>query len=349
MTTLDELRRTLEERATTAPDGHGLVQAAQVGAARVRHRRRVTRVILGAGLALAVAVGTPVVVQQRRAAPTPAIVPDRARLADEMTLNIDPAAGIRVGQWGTSASGQWLEVFVPTSTGRDYQAHVAAYPPGHPERKAYPGQTVEMTESQGRPARYLHGSHLEMLVWRDAGGNQISVERRAFPFPDGPGASSPAQDSLDRATLQKIAEAVRFEAPRKIRMPIRFGPLRDGLRFGSMSVQHDEPQRVQVVMAMEYPNTRSDNRRQIDIFVTTGRRNGEESGLTAVPDINGYRAWYGPYGDNKRRNLLLLQVGQCSLEFITSPGMTRQQIIDLSTEAKLIPCEQVDAWEPPIS
>ncbi|MBG0560421.1 SigE family RNA polymerase sigma factor [Actinoplanes aureus] len=344
MTTLDGLRRTLENRATTAPDRAGLVQAAQTRAARIRRRRRITKVTLAAGLALVVAVGTPVVLHQRRATPPPpAIVPDRARSGAEMTLAISPDAGAVLGAYGVSRSAQWQEVSLSTSTGEEFDATVMVYPAGSPDRKQSSHETVEETEVQGLPARYFRTEGKEELVWRTAGGDRIDVTHVSHPLPE---ASPEDVDTSDRTAMQKIAEAVRFEAPWKVKAPIRFGTLPDGLHFDGMSVHSTQPERINITMSLSFPDSEPNDRRQIDVNFGYGDVT-RYSRLSPVPDINGHRARYGSYPEGKR-NQLVVQVGSCTVEFLTSPGMTEQQIRDLVASSEIIPCEQVDAWVPPI-
>jgi hypothetical protein len=346
MTTLDQLRQAMEERAALAPDGAGLVQAAQAGAARIRRRRRITGMTVAAGLTLAIAAGTPAVLQWRATPPPVApAVPDRTRTAGEMTLTIDPAARAAVDRYGASSSGQFQSVAITTPAGKRYDADVYAYAPGTPDQ-AIPGP-VETAVVQGRPAQYRKHPGSESLTWRDPGGSLVSVDHRYLRQSDAAVRRPPGvHDGPDRAALQTIADAVRIGPPREITAPIRFGTLRDGLRMSGITVSVADPARPIVTVTLEYPGSTANDRRQVDVITMAGSGSGR--GRAPVAAVGGHPAWYGPYGDNKRRNSLMLDAGPCRVDFITSPGMTEQQVRDLAGGARLIPCDQMASWVPPV-
>lgn len=344
MTTLDELRQAMENRAKQAPDGVGLVQAAQLGAARVRRRRRITRLTLAAGLVLAIAVGTPVGLHLR-AAPRPvdAAVPDRPRTASEMTLTIDPSVHAVTGGYGISGSGQYQRFTITSSAGKEISADVYVYDHGNLDR-VFGNRPFEVTTVQGQPARYRNDNFSAEVAWRATDDSVVSVTYHSFSTDP----TAKAANAADRAALLKISEGIRIGPPRAIKTPIRFGKLRDGLRLTGVTVRYSsrvESVPSDVVITLAYPNSVENNRRQVDVTTLPEGLDPGRAGLRQVASVGGHPAWFGEGG---RRDKLVLGNGACTVEFLTSPGMTERQVRDLAGESQLFPCDQTDTWVPPV-
>ncbi|MEV7623630.1 hypothetical protein [Actinoplanes sp. NPDC089786] len=348
MTKLADLLRTLDDRAAQAPDGLGLIEAAQRGATRIRKRRRVIRLAAAAAVVAVVAVGVPTGLRMQAARVIPA-VPDRARTAQDMTLEVGPVEGLVLGDFGTSASGQFQSLSVKAA-GAEYFFDVYAYPPGSPDRYgSIVGSPKQAMSVRGREASLQDDGFFQTLNWRFTDGTLIAVR---FTARKSPSAESMARLPLnplaenDRALLLSVAEAIQIGKPRPVPAPIRFGWLPPGLTFTGIT-SRGEPGKFTsgsyINMTLTFPTSAAHDKRQVDVNVT--KRAGTKM-FRETADINGFPGYFGH--PSVRRDSLVVRTPTCDIEFLTSPGMTEAEIIRMAEDAEFYPCSQPTDWKPPM-
>ena len=348
MTELADLLRTLDDRAAQAPDGLGLIEAAQRGATRIRKRRRAIRLAAAAMVVAVVAVGVPTGLRMQAARVIPA-VPDRARTAQDMTLEVGPVEGLVLGDFGTSGSGQFRSLSVKTAN-LEHFFDIYAYPPGSPDRYgSVTGPPKQAMSVRGREAVLQDTGFFQTLSWRFADGTLIAVRFTARRSPSAASAAGVPPSPLargDRAVLLSVAEAIRIGKPRPVPAPIRFGWLPPGLTFTGIT-SRGEPGRFRsgsyITMTLTFPASADHDRRQVDVNVTN--RAGTQN-FRKTANINGFSGYFGH--PSMRRDSLVVRTPTCDIEFLTSPGMTEAEVIRMAEDAEFYPCSQPTDWKPPM-
>jgi hypothetical protein len=337
MTTLDDLRRTLEGHATLAPDTIGLVQAAQAGAARIQRRRRVAAVAGVAVLIAVIAFGTPVA-WHRRAAPVPVTPkPPATRQATEITFRLDAGAGFTVVDEGVSTKRQ--EFVVDGQAGTSFQAIVMAFGPDEPfnpsSRPSGPGASAEPAVVQGRPATFiLFGDSRQSLMvshptlrWKDPSGTWLEVTQ--------------VRGGFDRATLTSLANVSRIGSPSPMKAPLRLGPLPPGLTVAGAGLTRatSYPGPFNVTLASPRTGQLDPAPAQIGMFRKTPGYPASGSGLKRAAPVNGHPAWAAG-------GRLELDVGACVASFTRGPGITLDQLRSLAAGTTFADCTDQSTWIP---
>jgi hypothetical protein len=357
MNTLDDLRRSLDGRATGASDGHGLVQAVREGAIRVRRRRRIAGAAATACLVVAVAAVVPVVVARQRADHPPVVaVTPPYRQPGQVTLGLARSKYYPVSL-STDGSIQRLTARNRDATeNADFGGDVVAYDPGTYDptalrrgtRMNVAGHDAWLTPdyrfSKDRPA-------WTVLGWQDPSGVWVLV-LQLQPTPDVP-------------NLTAFALAVRIGPARELATPFQLASGPDGLPltaalasggpdgFTDMKVVFGT---VQSPVQFPYPtlpknapltvySTQSDN-----LDLPTIR-----SGLTGIAPIAGHPAWYGdgtgrlgaPVGGGQ----LLVDAGNCTVQFISADRakIGRDDLTAMAATATYGDCWDSSTWTAPLN
>jgi hypothetical protein len=354
MTTVDELREVLEHRAGV-PDTAGMIEAAQTGAARVRRRRRITAATVAAGLAVVIAVGTPVALGRSRTAdPLPA-APSPYRGPGDWTVRLEPDPDRFVLERRIEGAGQVLAVRYRDVANRDQAASVKVYDPGtydsawleSGERITVDGHpafyTLTVTSRPTGPAtdpsvqralkrsQQLEGEGVAVIGWQDRSGAWVTVG-----------------GTRSRAALQKLAEAVRLGPPQRTTSPVQFGRVPDGMRLGYILTEDatNGPEISSFTAGIGFTTQRSpaplrpgfalpwdlDSDTALSVLVQPKSGTGWAElvdGRLAAPQwrtIAGHRAWYAPEGTRAfsagSGDHLLVEAGKCGV-VITAAGSGR--------------------------
>ena len=234
MTTIEDLRRSLEELAGDASDGAGMAERARTGAARIQRRRTITAAAAVCLVAVATAV-IPLAVNRLRAdGPAPAsVTPYRG----PGQLTVRPAPDSKYG-WNLGTDG-FLQFMTPSLKGsnstRDCCAEVRVYDPGtYDSRVLRRGERITVGDHPAFRAttRVREGGHWlrgpagssqgpgatkDMLTvgWKDPSGAWVTV------LDAGTGLGPPT--SLDPLSLLvDVGADVRLGAPRDVLVPMHF-------------------------------------------------------------------------------------------------------------------------------
>lgn len=351
MTTLDDLRRSLDEHAALAPDSAGLMQAARDGAARIRRRRRLTAVTVAAGLVAVVATGTPIALRLQ-AAPQKATqvvttpVDPAERRSGEVTLSIDPAAGFEPRPLGLRSDDEaQMLSFVARdgSGGIAFQGEVLASDPDSP--RGAPGRVPagsEPTLVQGQEAYFMTFGVAALMArpilgWRDPSGMWIEITHAA--------------GATDRTWLTRLAEAVRVGARRPIVTPFRLAPLPDGLRLTSVSQRRDTPEGTTFQVQLDNAGTAvgrgpSYAPAYVISTATEGREPTKESLRYATTPVAGRSAYYRTIPN--KRGMLAVDAGSCWVEFTRGPEQSDNQVRSLAATTSYAECADEATWTPPV-
>lgn len=251
MTGIRELQDTFEAHAHLAPDGAGIVAAAEAGAARVRRRR--LHLGIGATVVAAIAALVPVAATRGPTVPRPAPQhlpaqpPYRAALALTVDLAADgPYVKLEYGAWGTTQ----VILARPANQNPGPGATIMVHDPGtfdaarftHGERV-----TVQGHEAYFVPD-YILGTELglppgtagdrHVIVGTSAPPGFTEIPTPAVGWPDASGAWVVVLDGGDKAKLLHVAEAVRLGAPRMVPAPFRLGYVPAGLPGAYIRARH---------------------------------------------------------------------------------------------------------------
>jgi hypothetical protein len=219
VTTLDELRSTLEQHA-------GLVEQAQAGAARLRRRNRV-RAVAAAVVAVALVVGAPSVARLYASEPpNPAGPMTYYREPFPLTLDLAPDPVYFTMTHGTEGKTQFL-VARPIGTRQgDFGGTIEAHDPGtFDPTRLLRGERVTV---HGHPAFYVENLDPPAPVASASAavsGSGASLDRigASVGWQDTSGAWVTVSDGANRAEMLRLAESVRLTPPRTARAPVRFG------------------------------------------------------------------------------------------------------------------------------
>ena len=331
MTSLDELRNTLEQGAGLAPDATGLVEQAQAGAARRRRRNR-ARTVVAAVVAVVIAVAVPSVTRSTAIdpRPNPAGPMTHYREPYELTLELAPGPVYFTMTHGTQGRTQFLVARPHGSPQDDSGATVAVHDPGtfDPTRLRQ-GERVTV---HGHPAFYVE--NLDPPVPdASASGPGASTYRvgAAVGWQDPSGAWVTISDGADRASMLRLAARVRLTSPRTARAPVRFGwvprdlPVtytesRDTAAYGvSASIGFGNPTDPRDQSADPFFMIPSSTPMSVTALPMDGIMTawGEDYAQRPMKTIAGHRMWYvegeaGTFPDADGSHLMI-EAGSCGI------------------------------------
>nr|WP_221379156.1 hypothetical protein [Actinoplanes polyasparticus] len=369
MTSLDELRRTLEQRADLAPDAVGLVEQARAGAVRLRRRNRF-RAVAAAVVAVAVAVGVPYAARLNPSepAPNPAGPMTYYREPFQLTLDLAPGPVYFTLTHGTQGRTQFL-VARPIGTPKDDSGGtIAAHDPGtfDPTRL----RRGERVTVHGHPAFYVQ--NLDPPAPSEPAGTNASGPDSSYRigaavgWQDPSGAWVTVSDGASRAAMLRLAESVRLTSPRTARAPVRFGwvPLdlpvtytesRDvaahgvsaNIGFGGPAEPSGQPSSP--FFAMPYDTPLSVSVLPMEGIMTAW---GEDYADRPMRVIAGHRTWYiegdaGPLASRDGSHMLI-QAGSCGITIAVRdrasiPSAALERMVENMTFGG---CDDTSDWLP---
>ncbi|GAB2583200.1 hypothetical protein Aab01nite_84470 [Paractinoplanes abujensis] len=366
MTSLDELRRTLEQGADRAPDATGLVEQARAGAARLRRRNRM-RAIAAAVVAVVLAVSVPSFVRLRTAEPppNPAGPLTYYRQPYELTLKLAPSKAHFAMVYGTQGTTQFVIARPIGNPKNDSGGSIAAYDPGtfDPTRLRR-GEPVTV---QGRPAFWVE--HLEEPAPASSGpgGGQEYRVGAAVGWQDPSGVWVTVSEGFDRASTLRLAESVRLTSPRTVRSPVRFGWVPQNLPVSYADARDVAEHGVEAHIGFGRPE-RSNGRSgpffmipyDTPLSVMTSSMDGimtawgEDYAKRPMRVINGYKTWYfeGTEDSYIRRNSsqMMIEAGSCGVTVVVHDRdkISYAELERMVQNMTFHGCENADGWQPAV-
>lgn len=350
MRTLDDLRLSFEQHADLAGDTRGLVQAARVGAVRIRRRRRIVRACVSAAVVTVLAVAVPVVVTRNLAEPpapaipaTPSPAPPSVRRLGQVTLDLDIASGYVVRSLGTLSNRQEMTA-VPAAKARnqsdwDPAIEVVVLEPGVYNAGALPG-TVPVTVA-GHDAWFQSRLPLGRLSnWSadDARGPAIGWQERSgvqvvvFARPE---------SDFQRAELLRVAEGLRIGRPRDVTVPLRLGWIPAGMEITAVTVR---PQNGDTIVSLRRGNDHA------ELWAVPKRRT--PAGSFSGPEFSSLTVAGRPavfQREAKYTKLIIPEFGTCGLfiETATARESTKADFIHVLETLTVADCEDRKTWTRP--
>jgi hypothetical protein len=357
MTTVDDLRHSLEGHAMLAPDATGLVEAAQAGAARIHRRRRITAIVTAAVLVVAAAVAVPVTWRLRAAPVAPAVTGPHipiGRKAQEMTLAIDPGFPASTVLQATDFESQRINVEQRSGSKIVFSADIHAWEPsvigsvgGLPT-----GAIVERITVAGHAAEYVTtppatrgGPAPDPSVrWTEPTGVYVRV----------------TQDygTADRARLLALAAAVHIGPAHPLLMPFQIARIPAGEQVVSASAGETsvagEPAaltlsasgNVEARLLLIYAEDK------IPLERVAG---GPFGGPTPVAPIGGRRAWkaakerwMASMPSHESTDALVVDAGSYWAIFSSSPELSAEQVRQVASSTTFATFTDKSSWLPPV-
>ncbi len=352
MTDVDELRRTLEDRAGLAPDGTGIVEAAWAIHRRRRRRRTVATVaavaVLVAALPLAVAQAggkrraTPAVT--KAPSPTPAY---RATL--DLTVDLQPGQAAGKMVYGVFGHMQFIMVRpVPGKVGTF--GTVLVYDPG----------ALDTTP-------FLHGDKVQVkghVAYHTTAFPEGSSLVEAVGWPDPSGAWIVVTDSASLNGMLALGENVRLGVPGRVVTPYHLSYVPPGAEVTAAQIRYGDPTLTDSELAFGgTPPTSLTGGLVLqmtpDIAIqTVNRTDGIDSyqkGAPAPLKIAGHDAWWytdrepGPLVITQNHAALFVNAGNCQMQITADvtkyPFDELKRIVEGATFRD---CTKGSTWVPPL-
>ncbi|MBL7253490.1 hypothetical protein [Paractinoplanes lichenicola] len=367
MTSLDELKRTLEQGAGHAPDPAGLVEQAQAGAVRLRRRNRIRGAVVTV-VAVAAAMAVPSVVRSYSAEPPP---PNPAgpmtyyREPYEHTLELASNPTYFTMLHGTQGKTQFLVARSLKNSSRDGGGTVAVHDPGtfDPTRL----RRGEQVTVQGHPAHYV--DKLEEPAPTDSpstgpGGTPYRIGP-AVGWQDPSGAWVIVYESVDRASLLRLAQTVRLTAPHTAKAPVRFGWVPDDLPVSYTESRDVAEHGVEAQIGLGNPDEAPDQSSPFFMMPYSTPLSvialpmegimtmwGEDYAKRPMKLIAGHKTWYiegngGPF-NNKDGSQLLIDAGSCAVTLtVKDRTAIPYAALDRMVQNMIIgTCDDTSDWQP---
>jgi hypothetical protein len=370
---VQQLRQTLDDHAALAPDGAGLVEAAQAGAVRVRRRRRLA--LTGAVAAVtALAAALPATLPQLRdtAPHQAASAPTDYRERFQLTVDLAPHQNYFTLTSGTDGTLQFLAVRTVRPSETDQGGEVRVYDPGtYDPTQLLRGERITV---QGHPAYYVpdlmvgtasrledpaeERAEREMRVpavgWQDPSGAWVIV----FGLAD------------DRTALLRLAEQVRVGPPRDAVAPYHLTYVPAGLPGAYLQMYRGGPggwPHSAVALAVDRQPSQDQvlpplSPRGAPLKITMEPTEGNRDLEWIIPDLGpkthtiaGYDAWYVPmphrhFTGPEKGSQLFVTIGSCTL-WITVADRTQipfEEQKRMIEGAQFKDCENPDTWVKPL-
>ncbi|WP_306205651.1 hypothetical protein [Actinoplanes sp. RD1] len=361
MSTVEELRRSMELRAGTATTDAGLAARVEARAGRIRRRRRVAAVAVSACLVLVVAVVVPQVVTRLRATPPapPAIQPSR----EPGTLTVRPAAGSAlVWSRGIDGTMQWM---IPTEqAGKRGKVLVRVFDPG-----TYDATALQRGEriTVGGHAAYRAMTPVDVYTLTDTGYDPtprvVEADTVGWQDPSGPwvtvidrnAGQGPGSADIGPVLLAAAAD-VRLGAPEDVLVPMHFPAIPDGLPITFAGADEAGPRATLRFGGDPAP--------KFGLAVVTGMIVDEDLLVTAwsTTSVNwtelihepldttvaGHPARYTETGEGSK---LLVDTGSCGIDIIVRDrrAITRAELEAMVAGATFDACDSTATWTRPVN
>lgn len=377
MITVDDLRRSLDDRAATASDGAGMAERARLGAQRIKRRRAIGAVV--AVCLLAVAVTFVPAALSRRHGPPPASIPFY-RAPGQMTLSGAPDPEFT---WSTGTEGTTQFMTALSTTKQDFNeccAEVRVHDPGtYDSHQLRAGQPITVAGHSGFRAMTRavqsnaapdgpsgapvigHPVYRQALTvgWQDASGAWVTVLDSGYLTGD--------RVPPDRVPLLlHVAADVRLTPPQDVLVPVHFSHPPGGRTVTFVQTSDVASNHPSVSMglgatsATALPLSRP-SARDMDQPLQIRAGNAADwnwSGPTygAVnTTVAGHPARYYEYADNEGSvslnpgsSILLMVAGTCGVQVDVrdSQVITRADLEKMFTGATFDRCDGTKTWRP---
>ncbi|GAA2498239.1 hypothetical protein [Winogradskya humida] len=382
MTSTNDLRAMLERHAGSAPDGHGMIEAAQAGAIRVRRRRKITATVAAAVTVAVVAIGLPVA-RHLDSSPPPASVTPRA--PSDMNVSIAAGSGFTVEHWSAVIGRQeltvvqehpteeypgdylvqvfdpgWFDAFkLPAGRTIKVAGHDALWLPRLDVNELGPGSTPTPIIPMPSLAPHM-GIELiyNFVAWKDRDGRWTTVRANDFNY--------------DR--LFRLAAAIRTGPLAPVRGPLQLGWLPEGLTVTSVesstpadhglqqltisvldrkpeweASQHPEP-------AQSGPDPGHGSPITVHITAKSGENWRDHSGLSEPSDtVNGFPAWYSEGNTvpgethSETESRLFVETTSCAIGLGATDyhHLSKSELLRIAADATIGTCDtNEDGWFP---
>lgn len=361
MNTLNDLRSSLDRHADQAPDGFGLLEQAQSGAARIRRRHRITLAVVAAGAVLAVAAGVPAVVRLREpGAPVAAPAPAYHRTPSQLTLEAVAGSGITFANLQSQGPMQFAFARVAGRTLSAPGPAVSAYDPGSFDPSALRrGQRLTVA---GRTAWFAvdyqpraDGYAQTLIGWRDPSGVWLTVSPDMAVHRTG----SVTVDQQTMDDLTTVVAGLRIGPARDYPLPYRLGWLPPGVQVESVSTAPQapdwqtwislstdrEPPRAGAPGGVNQPSSSV----RIDTRLKTDRswRDIRTADGKKKTTVAGHPAWYRKNSGRLTQSQLAVEIGGCGFTISVERSMiTFAELERLVGGITVADCGDPKTWGP---
>jgi hypothetical protein len=240
MTNVDELRETLEFHADQAPDGKGVVEAAQAIHRRRRRRAGVATVTAAAVLVAAVPLVVSRVAHPVRVSP----VMPAARRVPGLSLNVDLLPGQSAAKVAYGKYGHTQYMIVRPHDKVPYSGDVFVFDPGTPYTDFL--RQGEKVQVNGHVAYYNKTGYLTSpyhfpFDFLTEGPPVVTEPRGIVSWldPSGAGVAVGHANSLD--ALLALAENVRIGVPSRVVAPYHLSYLPPGIQLTTAQTRNSDP------------------------------------------------------------------------------------------------------------
>jgi hypothetical protein len=381
MTTLDDLRQALDDRAGTASDGAGIVEQARAGAERIR-KRRARGLAAAVCLAAVAAAVIPAVVARRHADGPPPAAVTHYRGPGRLTVTL--AADSKFG-FARSSIGpvQLLSPFRKTDKYRlTCCAQVRVYDPGrYDARELQRGRRITVNghpafqgntsfpipgsaggNPSGGPGAQPRSQQALTIGWEDASGAWVTViGRGATPI-----------TPPDPAAMLDVAAAVRLTAPQKVLVPMHFPVIPGNLPITYTEVdEHDAvngPQKAALGFGgnprpIEPPDFPVHDV-STPLTITSWTANGSAPWIELLygpvnTTVEGRPARYyerteqdgGSVIVPPNGSVMLVEIGSCGIQVVVQDRtkITRADLDAMFTNATFDKCDSTKTWTRPLN
>jgi hypothetical protein len=355
MNTLDDLRRSLDGRATGASDGHGLVQAVQEGAIRIRRRRRIAGAAAAACLVAAAAVAVPVVVARQRADHPPVVATTPPyRQPGQATLRLAAGSKYYPAMQSAELNVQRLLAASGSRSAPGNRGEVIAYDPGTFDPAVL--QRGTRTSVSGHAAWLVPDYHFAneaapgpVLGWQDPSGVWV--------------LASQSRAKLNRPSLNALAAAVRIGPARPLATPFQFASAPRGVPLSAVVVEGGPKGFTDArasfgggQAAVLSPSPNMPENPPLLVFAIArdyfdlARVRAE---LTRIAPITGNAAWYGEGTSDAPGSggHLLVDAGTCGVQFVSADRakISRDALAAMAATATYADCADPSTWTAPLS
>jgi len=356
MTTLDDLRRTLEGRAALAPAATGLVEAAQAGAVRVHRRRRIAAIAAAAAVVVAAAVAVPVTWRLHAAPVAPAVPRPHVpvgRQSQEMTLGIGAGFEKSIVFRVAADSRQRIDLEQHSGSKIVFSAQVEADEPWLAAAVSFrpPNASFERITVSGHTAEYVTappatrgGQTLPSIQWTDPSGVLLRVNQYL--------------GTVDRAKLIALAAATHLGPAHPLLMPFQIARIPAGEQVVAATVSRRPYDRT--VAALSLASARNYKTQMLSVSAEDKVplklvAGGPWGDPTPVAPIRGHRAWIAskppemaskPPPENM--DSLVVDAGSYWAIFRSSPDLSAEQVRQVASSTTFVDSTDASRWLPPV-
>jgi hypothetical protein len=363
MTNVDELRETLEFHADRAPDGKGVVEAAQAIHRRRRRRAGVATVTAAAVLVAAVPLVVSRVAHPGHVAPAVSPLPPQ-RLSLRLAVDLQPGQSAAMVAYGVYFGVQYLTVRPQGSF--PYSGSVIVYDPT--ARNTDFLRDGEKVKVRGHVAYYNRQRYVEVPANYEfdviGGAPQPEVIPGIVSWQDPSGAWVIVAGAGSLGGLLGLAEQVRLGVGRPVVAPYRLGYLPRGARLLFGQTRNADPSATESDLSFDgvpqvYPDDWPGYIKPPLLVKTVNRTpavDARQKGQPPTLKIAGHDAWWytdsqpGPFSIWKGSGLLFVNVGNCQMQ-VTVDSLTRfplGEIKHMVESAKFKDCTKPSTWVPPL-